>query len=179
MEDLNFVVKTNELEEFDINIDDYVEEMAHESQYLNGLQNERFALLTERYKVHSLFVRSLLPGYTTYVRNGYEQVGNDEVPKPILKHLERIYFRDLDVNTAFRNKNGKGAVYIKVELNKNLYIFTEDDVDCCLGTAELSPITSRYAMYEIATGKLFEPTNSPLEIVELKLKVSVPKPSIY
>lgn len=67
----------------------------------------------------------------------------------------RLYFRDLLVQETFRNKHGRGAVYMKVALKDDLY------------------------MLELATGKLFEPTSSELERVECELKINVNKPSIY
>ena len=72
-----------------------------------------------------------------------------------------LYFRDLSLNECFRNVNGRGAVYRKVMTNS----------DVVGGVHHL--------MMEEATGKLFNPTVSPVERVSVEINVSVAKPYIY
>ena len=74
--------------------------------------------------------------------------------KPV---VQRLYFADLALNETFRNVNGRGAIYAKVEENH----------------------TNKTFMYELATGKLFIPTSSPVERVDVDVQVSTNKPSIY
>jgi hypothetical protein len=76
-----------------------------------------------------------------------------------------LYFDDLELNEAFKINTGK-AVYIKVGLNKKLYIKSSSKIDT-------------ECMYEIATGKLYPPTNSPVVQIGLEMIVNIPKPSIY
>lgn len=75
--------------------------------------------------------------------------------KPTKKTL---YFDDLELNQAFKNAGylSRGAVYIKVA-HKNGEEF----------------------MYEVQTGKIFNPTNAQVEIVPLELNVPVAKPALY
>lgn len=75
-----------------------------------------------------------------------------------------LYFQDVAVNQGFRNVSdlSKGAVYLKVE-DYNAF---EKDYEC-------------YAMLEIATGVMFRPTTSPVELVDIKLNIGVEKPDLY
>lgn len=78
-----------------------------------------------------------------------------EDTKPVSKVL---HFDDLPLNATFRNTSrlSQGAVYAKVA--------TQYD--------------DNYMM-EIQTGRLFPPTASPVEIVNVNVKIPLPKPSLY
>lgn len=73
--------------------------------------------------------------------------------------LKQFFFNDLDLNESFRVRSARsrGAVYRKVLLN-------EDD---------------SFKMLEEATGKVFEPTSSPVEVVKVTVTIDAVKPSIY
>lgn len=75
--------------------------------------------------------------------------------------VRTLYFSDLSVNECFRNVNGRGAVYRKVQANSDVK----------------TPQT--YYMMEEATGKLFHATISPVERVNVEVNLSVSKPYIY
>jgi hypothetical protein len=77
------------------------------------------------------------------------------------KLAKGIYFKDLPVGSSFRIVNGHGAVYQKVEIQKNV-----------LGQEVL-------AMQEIATGKVFAATQSKVEEVFVEITVGAVRPSIY
>lgn len=70
-----------------------------------------------------------------------------------------LYFDDLDLNDSFRvnSKRSRGAVYRKV--------LVKDAHD--------------YMMLEEATGKIFDPTSSPVEPVKVTVTIDAVKPSIY
>lgn len=68
-------------------------------------------------------------------------------------------FDDLGLNESFRiaSPQSRGAVYVKVIDNR----------------------TGDYGMLELATGKVFDPTTSPVEPVNVEVNVSAPRPNIY
>ena len=70
-----------------------------------------------------------------------------------------LYFDDIEVNQAFRNisDNSRGAIYIKVH-NSNSRL---------------------YYMLEIVSGILWTPTASPIELINVDIRIDAPKPSIY
>jgi hypothetical protein len=72
-----------------------------------------------------------------------------------------LYFSDLELNESFRNKNGKGAVYTKVGLVTHRGHVTQ------------------HGMLELATGKIWEATASPVERINVEVNISAVKPSIY
>lgn len=69
------------------------------------------------------------------------------------------YFPDLQVNESFRVKSpaARGAIYRKV--------YSRD--------------LQKYMQMEEATGQLFNPTGSPVEIVSVEVTIDAIKPSIY
>ncbi len=71
--------------------------------------------------------------------------------------VKRLYFSDLNLGDTFRNKHGRGAVYAKVQV----------------------PHTGDQFMFEFETGKLFAPTTSELELVDVSVNVEADKPVIY
>ncbi len=72
--------------------------------------------------------------------------------RPFVKSL---YFSDLVVNDGFKIRGGE-AVYVKTQ----------------------SPSGKDYMM-EVATGKLWHPTKSPIERISIEVNVGVYRPSIY
>lgn len=83
-------------------------------------------------------------------------------PKP-------LYFKDIQVNEKFviDTGNSMGAVYTKVQ-NMNAYNtqdWTNDDDD--------------FGMMEIATGKLWAATKSPVKLIDVEINIDAAKPSIY
>jgi hypothetical protein len=68
-----------------------------------------------------------------------------------------LTFDDLNLNESFRNVNGRGAVYVKVQVHNS-----DDEY-----------------MMELATGKLFNPTVSPVERVNVDVNVNASKPRFY
>lgn len=80
------------------------------------------------------------------------------------------FFENLDVNTGFKvvSPHARGAVYIKVakgDSDTKIYSSRHGHMECM--------------MYEVATGKLFPPTSSPVEIVEIETNIHQKKPGIY
>ena len=75
-----------------------------------------------------------------------------------------LYFSNLKLNDTFRIVSGRGAVYTKVSVAP---------------AARSSDIRGRELMMEVATGLLFDPTTSPVELVEVDVQISTPKPYIY
>lgn len=75
-----------------------------------------------------------------------------------------LYFSDLKLNDTFRIVGGKGAVYTKVS---------------GAHAARNSNIRGCELMMEIASGLLFDSTSSPVELVEVNVQISTPKPYIY
>jgi hypothetical protein len=69
------------------------------------------------------------------------------------------YFPDLQVNESFRVKSpaSRGAIYRK--------IYYKD--------------THEYLQMEEATGQVFKPTHSPVEVVGVEVTIDAVKPSIY
>lgn len=74
-----------------------------------------------------------------------------------------LYFKDIPVNSHFviATSGSRGAVYRKVE----------DHSEHCAG--------NKYLQMEEYTGKLFEPTYSPVQLVEVDIDIKAKKPSIY
>lgn len=87
--------------------------------------------------------------------------------QPVRKTL---HFVDLLPNEAFRIKSyrSKGAVYIKV-------VPGHDDLVLEGKWGE----THSGVMYELATGKLYPPTSSTVELVDVDIEVHQDKPDIY
>ena len=67
-----------------------------------------------------------------------------------------LSFSDLNFNDTFRIL-GSQAVYVKCQVNA---------------------IAKDY-MYEIATGKLYDPTSSTVELIGVSVYINVPKPRLY
>ena len=73
-----------------------------------------------------------------------------------------LHVADLQVNEAFRLVTGE-AVYIKVDLS---HLRNGDyGLDYC--------------MLEVASGKVFKPSQSGVERIKVEMTVGVPKPKIY
>lgn len=72
-----------------------------------------------------------------------------------------LFFSDLHVNQCFRNVNGRGAVYRKIITNSDVF-------------GQL-----KHLMMEEATGRVFNPTTSQVELVEVEVTVKASKPYIY
>ena len=83
------------------------------------------------------------------------------------KTVRNLYFSDLQVNQCFRNINGRGAVYRKVMLNNDITV------------RDKYLASNVYLMMEEATGRLFMPTTSQVEVVQVEVTVKAPKPHIY
>ena len=66
-----------------------------------------------------------------------------------------LHFSDLMLNDSFRIVDGRGAVYVKVQHRD--------------GT---------FGMLELATGKIFAPTLSEVELVEVEVNIKTVKPAI-
>lgn len=77
----------------------------------------------------------------------------------------KLKFVDIQPNQAFKNKAGRGAVYVKVVPAGGVDAATSDGDDLENGL-----------MYELATGKLFPPTEAELELVDVELNVAQAKP---
>lgn len=73
-----------------------------------------------------------------------------------------LYFRDLQLNEAFKLTTGN-VVYVKVSKRAGSHGNRYED----------------YHMLELATGKLFDPSNSPVERVDVTVSVGLKKPAIY
>lgn len=73
-----------------------------------------------------------------------------------------LYFRDLQVNEAFKLTTGN-AVYVKVSRRAGSHGSRYDE----------------YHMLELATGRLFDPSGSPVERVDVTVNVGLKKPQIY
>jgi len=71
----------------------------------------------------------------------------------------RVYFKDLLLNESFKIVAGD-AVYVKVAV---VHKYDENEEFMC----------------ELATGKLFPPTKSPVQLVHVDVDVDLPKPVIY
>ncbi len=78
---------------------------------------------------------------------------------------KQLHFNDLGVNQSFRiaSNRSQGAVYTKVELDNIL----------------VNSTFAKYGMCEVATGKVFVGTNSPVELVEVEALINGTKPNIY
>lgn len=80
------------------------------------------------------------------------------------KPAKTVIFSSLDVGETFKNTQGHGAVYMKVKVNSDVV---------------RGGYVDSFGMLELATGKVFKPTSSPLELVDVEMTVDVPKPTIY
>jgi hypothetical protein len=82
-----------------------------------------------------------------------------------------LYFNDLSDGDSFRiaTGNSKGAIYTRVNLNP--FVMTHHYNDTLRGRD--------YGMLEIATGKVFIPTKSPVERVSVNVSIDTEKPSLY
>lgn len=78
------------------------------------------------------------------------------------KLTKNVYFTDLELLDTFKIVGGRGAIYMKVSINKQI---TNEELI--------------YGQLELATGKVFKPTSSPLVLVDVEMNVETPKPSIY
>lgn len=72
------------------------------------------------------------------------------------------YYSDLSLNEAFRLTTGQ-AIYIKVLVSPKVAGNRNEE----------------YGMLEIATGKVFPPSNSPVELVNVEVNVDSVKPPLY
>lgn len=79
------------------------------------------------------------------------------------KVTTELTYSDLQVGESFYINSGKGAVYTKVVYRDRSYTSKKDE----------------YFQLEIATGKLFKPTNSGVRRVNVEVQIDVNKPSIY
>jgi RecJ-like exonuclease len=86
--------------------------------------------------------------------------------------VKPLYFDDLSVGESFRidTVNSKGAVYRKVDLTAYL---KDEDID------EVYGVDNTCAMEEIATGKVFTPTKSPIKRVDVDVTIRQAKPDLY
>lgn len=69
-----------------------------------------------------------------------------------------ISFNDIPVGETFKNIRGRGAIYRKVLLRENHQ--------------------DRVYMEELKTAKLFPPTTSPIQLVEVNMEIFAKKPKI-
>lgn len=81
----------------------------------------------------------------------------NQPPKP--RHL---YYDDLKLNDAFRLTTGQ-AIYIKVAISPKLS-GTKVQVN---------------GMLELATGQVFHPSESPVELISVEINIDSAKPNIY
>ena len=86
-------------------------------------------------------------------------MANVKFGRPVPPVPRVLYFTDLDTNESFRNTSGRGAIYRKVFAGR---------------TADPT-----WYMLEEATGRLWTPTESPVERVSVEVNIAVPKPGIY
>lgn len=84
-----------------------------------------------------------------------------------------IRFDDIEANTPFviDTPASRGAVYVKVVSASSMMFCDKNDIH--------GIEYQNGGMYEIATGKVFPPTTSPIKVVPLSYNVSTPKPEIY
>ncbi len=75
-----------------------------------------------------------------------------------------LHFGDLDVNDTFKLTTGE-AVYVKVSRR--------------VGSTRSFDRHNEEYMLELATGRLFGPSSSPVARVGVTVNVDVPKPSLY
>lgn len=83
------------------------------------------------------------------------------------KQQPRLNFANLALNEAFRII-GAQAIYVKVDTT----IFLKEEF-------QRDYVGGKFAMYELATGRLFKPTPSDIEPIQVDISVSVPSPPIY
>ncbi len=85
-------------------------------------------------------------------------------------------FASIEVGDAFTidTIHSKGAVYIKVDLIEVLTNIRNTSY----GAGNFNVATNRYAMQEVATGKVFAPTPSPIKPTEVEITVNQAKPSL-
>lgn len=75
-----------------------------------------------------------------------------------------LYFEHLSINETFKIQ-GHEAVYTKVKVKtKSVYDISDK---------------YKYYMYEIMTGNLYPPTNSPVELVNVEVNIDLEKPQLY
>lgn len=86
------------------------------------------------------------------------------------KVKQGITFSDLQLNDTFsiRSRRSKGAVYRKVRFKQHN-----------TSPSSINQYTETFYMLEEATGKLFDPTTSEVQKVNVDIVIHAPKPSIY
>lgn len=82
-----------------------------------------------------------------------------DAPRAVKKGLK---FADLDLNSTFKLVSGE-AVYVKVEEGHRNGSFNRKN----------------QFMLELVSGRLFQPSSSDVELVEVTVNVGVSKPQIY
>ncbi len=103
-----------------------------------------------------------------YIFNNYKQkekvkqMGNVTINWGPNKSNKTLYFADLAVNDSFRIKD-HDAIYLKIAPGRG---------------ASFGPNTS-HLMLEIATGRAFAATGSPVEHVPVEINISTSKPGLY
>lgn len=85
------------------------------------------------------------------------------------KVVKDIYFDDLTVGQCFQiaSEKSKGAVYMKVVSHK------------VANTPALDLHSREHYQLELATAKLYSPTLSPVNIVNVSLNIDCAKPDLY
>ena len=98
---------------------------------------------------------------------------------------DSLKFNDLAVGKTFRIVTGRGAVYRKVTFSKRAIKSSLNNLKATLEgigvklESILNPSEQGYSlMEEIATGKLFPPTQSDVEEVAVKIMIESPKPAL-
>ena len=87
---------------------------------------------------------------------------------------QTLYFNELELNDAFRIV-GCEAVYIKVHDGNTKTVGILDTPRVKRRGEPIPPYYDNVFMYEIASGLLFHPTNSSVEMVEVTIKVKSKK----
>ncbi len=92
--------------------------------------------------------------------------------------LAKPTFDSLKVGESFviDSLSSRGAVYRKVDLTEFIHALPLSKVTVRSFTP--STVQENHAMEEIATGKVFKGTTSPVKRVTVEIKVSAKKPSI-
>jgi hypothetical protein len=85
--------------------------------------------------------------------------------------VRALTFEDLNVGESFKidTPASRGAVYVKVDLGARL-----DDLD---GYYDCDK--DKYGQLEVATGKVFTPTKSPVKRVDVSVTINEVKPALY
>lgn len=78
----------------------------------------------------------------------------------------KLVFDDLDVGQSFRLVSGD-AIYCKVEAGRSMDFFDSN------GEA------LEYGMMEWASGKVWPPSQTPVELVEVVVNIEILKPELY